>query len=56
MVQPNVVTPDRKAGVQTGEMMVIRESGIERLHTHPARLPGYLSCSAIQSALGERQR
>ena len=35
VVQPNVVTPDRKAGVQTGEMMVIREAGIERLHTIP---------------------
>jgi len=35
VVQPNVVTPDRKAGVQTGEMMVIRESGIERLHSIP---------------------
>jgi Xaa-Pro aminopeptidase len=35
VVQPNVVTPDRKAGVQTGEMMVIRENGIERLHTIP---------------------
>jgi Xaa-Pro aminopeptidase len=35
VVQPNVVTPDRKAGVQTGEMMVIRDNGIERLHTIP---------------------
>ena len=35
VVQPNVVTPDRKAGVQTGEMLVIRETGIERLHDIP---------------------
>ncbi len=35
VVQPNVVTRDRKAGVQTGEMLVIRETGIERLHTIP---------------------
>ncbi len=35
VVQPNVVTPDRKAGVQIGEMMVIRESGVERLHAIP---------------------
>jgi Xaa-Pro aminopeptidase len=35
VVQPNVVTPDRKAGVQTGEMLVIRDDGIERLHTIP---------------------
>ena len=36
VVQPNVVTPDRQAGVQTGEMMVIRGNGIERLHTIPS--------------------
>jgi len=35
VVQPNVVTHDRRAGVQTGEMMVIREPGIERLHAIP---------------------
>jgi Xaa-Pro dipeptidase len=35
VVQPNVVTPDGKAGVQTGEMLVIREKGIERLHDFP---------------------
>ena len=29
VIQPNVVTRDGKAGVQTGEMVVIRESGIE---------------------------
>jgi hypothetical protein len=35
VIQPNVVTPDGKAGVQTGEMVVIRNSGVERLHTIP---------------------
>jgi Xaa-Pro aminopeptidase len=35
VIQPNVVTPDRKAGVQTGEMMLITESGIERFHAFP---------------------
>jgi len=35
VVQPNVVTHDRKAGVQTGEMLVIRDNGIERLHAIP---------------------
>ncbi len=35
VIQPNVVTRDGKAGVQTGEMVVITESGIERLHTVP---------------------
>ena len=35
VIQPNVVTPDGKAGVQTGEMGVIKETGIERMHTVP---------------------
>jgi Xaa-Pro dipeptidase len=35
VIQPNVVTPDHKAGVQTGEMVLITQSGIERMHTVP---------------------
>jgi Xaa-Pro aminopeptidase len=35
VIQPNVVTPDGKAGVQTGELVVITKSGIERLHSIP---------------------
>ena len=35
VIQPNVTTRDGKAGVQTGEMVVITESGIERLHSIP---------------------
>jgi Xaa-Pro aminopeptidase len=35
VVQPNVVTPDRKAGVQTGEMLLITETGVERFHQVP---------------------
>jgi Xaa-Pro aminopeptidase len=35
VIQPNVVTPDHKAGVQTGEMVLITETGIERMHTAP---------------------
>lgn len=35
VIQPNVVTHDRTAGVQTGEMVLITETGIERLHTMP---------------------
>ena len=35
VIQPNVVTPDRKAGVQAGEMMLITETGIERMHAMP---------------------
>jgi Xaa-Pro aminopeptidase len=35
VIQPNVVTRDHKAGVQTGEMVLITETGIERLHAMP---------------------
>jgi Xaa-Pro dipeptidase len=35
VIQPNVTTRDGKAGVQTGEMVVITKSGIERLHAIP---------------------
>ena len=35
VIQPNVVTRDGKAGVQTGEMMLITDTGIERFHAMP---------------------
>ena len=35
MIQPNVVTTDGKAGVQTGEFVVITKDGIESLHRFP---------------------
>lgn len=35
VVQPNVVTRDRKAGVQTGELLLIAEHGVERMHRYP---------------------
>jgi len=35
VIQPNVVTRDHKAGVQTGEMVLITETGIERMHAMP---------------------
>ena len=35
VIQPNVVTRDRKAGVQTGEMVLITNDGIERMHAFP---------------------
>jgi hypothetical protein len=31
VVQPNVVTPDERAGVQTGELLVVGANGAERL-------------------------
>jgi Xaa-Pro aminopeptidase len=35
VIQPNVVTRDGKAGVQTGEFVLITETGVERLHSFP---------------------
>lgn len=35
VVQPSVMTRDGKAGVQTGELVLITETGIERLHKAP---------------------
>jgi Xaa-Pro aminopeptidase len=35
VIQPNVVTHDGKAGVQTGEMVLITRTGIERMHDFP---------------------
>ena len=35
VIQPNVVTLDGKAGVQTGEMVLITETGIEPMHAVP---------------------
>jgi Xaa-Pro aminopeptidase len=32
VVQPNVVTPDETAGVQTGELVLVTDNGAERLH------------------------
>jgi Xaa-Pro dipeptidase len=34
VVQPNVVTPDERAGVQTGELLLVTEDGVDRLHSH----------------------
>jgi Xaa-Pro dipeptidase len=32
VIQPNIVTRDERAGVQTGELVVVTEDGAERLH------------------------
>ena len=32
VVQPNVVTPDERAGVQVGELLLVTDAGTERLH------------------------
>jgi Xaa-Pro dipeptidase len=38
VVQPNVVTPDETAGVQTGELLLVTERGPARLHDAPRGL------------------
>ena len=38
VVQPNVTTADGRAGVQTGELVLITPTGIERLHQLPRGL------------------
>lgn len=38
VVQPNVVTQDRRAGVQVGELLHITDHGFERLHKAPRAL------------------
>ena len=35
VVQPNITTTDRKAGVQMGELLVITQQGMQRLHQYP---------------------
>jgi Xaa-Pro dipeptidase len=34
VIQPNVVTPDESAGVQTGELVAVTTDGAERLHDY----------------------
>ena len=35
VIQPNVITKDGRAGVQTGEMVLVTRDGVERLHDVP---------------------
>jgi Xaa-Pro dipeptidase len=35
VIQPNVITRDDKAGVQTGELVLVTPTGAERMHRHP---------------------
>jgi Xaa-Pro aminopeptidase len=38
VVQPNVVTHDERAGVQTGELLLVTDTGTKRLHSYPRGL------------------
>jgi len=35
VIQPNVITTDQTAGVQTGELVLVTDTGAESLHTAP---------------------
>ena len=35
VIQPNVITRDEQAGVQTGELVLVTETGWESLHRFP---------------------
>jgi Xaa-Pro aminopeptidase len=37
VVQPNVVTPDARFGLQVGETLLVTREGTERLHAYPMR-------------------
>lgn len=47
VVQPNVVTPDGRAGVQTGELVLVTPTGHERLHATP---PGVIVTGSTAAA------
>lgn len=38
VIQPNVVTPDLRAGVQMGELCAVTPAGAESLHAFPLEL------------------
>ncbi|HEY6539822.1 MAG TPA: Xaa-Pro peptidase family protein [Ktedonobacteraceae bacterium] len=37
VIQPNVITPDERMGVQVGELVRITRDGVESLHSYPMR-------------------
>jgi Xaa-Pro aminopeptidase len=39
VVQPNVITPDERAGVQTGELMLVTATACTSLHDYPRGFP-----------------
>ena len=44
VIQPNVVTRDERAGVQTGELVLVTEDGAARLHTYATGLQAIEAC------------
>jgi Xaa-Pro aminopeptidase len=46
VVQPNVVTPQETAGVQTGELVLVTDDGVRRLHSYErGLLPAPVPCA-----------
>lgn len=37
VIQPNVITPDERMGVQVGELVRVTATGVERMHRYPLR-------------------
>jgi Xaa-Pro aminopeptidase len=37
VIQPNVISPDDRAGLQVGELVRVTQSGVESLHRYPVR-------------------
>jgi len=37
VIQPNVITPDERMGVQVGELVRVTRTGVESLHRYPMR-------------------
>ncbi|HEU5440583.1 MAG TPA: Xaa-Pro peptidase family protein [Ktedonobacterales bacterium] len=37
VIQPNVITPDERMGVQVGELLRVTRTGVESLHQYPMR-------------------
>lgn len=37
VIQPNVITPDERMGVQVGELLRVTRTGVESLHAYPMR-------------------
>jgi Xaa-Pro aminopeptidase len=35
VIQPNVITRDGRAGVQTGELVLVTDTGVERMQSFP---------------------
>ncbi len=37
VIQPNIITPDERMGVQVGELLRVTRDGVESLHRYPMR-------------------